>query len=231
GEGAAARRRPGTSGDLLGVRPYRRGDSLRRVHWPQSARHETLIVCELECRATPVVQVVLDLDAAAHAGTGPESSREWAIRVAASYAEDWIGQGAEVELIFGAKIVSAGPGSTVARRNRVLDALARIDEEPAPPLGDLLRSPACRAFEGGLRIIVATDRSAAGSVAPERPRSGPPERFIIMKADAFGPDEDDGRMVSAPPAWFRPWLLLDDPDHVAARLRGGWKELPSHALS
>ena len=49
GYGLATRNKAGTAGDLLGVRPYRRGASLRRVHWPQSARHGHLIVCELEC--------------------------------------------------------------------------------------------------------------------------------------------------------------------------------------
>ena len=47
-EGLAPRDRPGPAGDFLGVRPYRRGDSLRRIHWPQSARHDQLIVCELQ---------------------------------------------------------------------------------------------------------------------------------------------------------------------------------------
>ena len=53
GEGLAPRNKAGNAGDLLGVRPYRRGDSLRRVHWPQSARHGQMIVCESEARAMP----------------------------------------------------------------------------------------------------------------------------------------------------------------------------------
>jgi len=38
--GNVARVKVGTAGDLLGVRPYRRGDSPRRIHWQQSARHD-----------------------------------------------------------------------------------------------------------------------------------------------------------------------------------------------
>lgn len=91
----ALRDRAGHWGDAIGVRPYRRGDSLRRVHWGQTARHGELIVCEVQSNAVPRVQVVLDTYPSAHAGDGPNGSREWAIRVAASLAEGWVGQGAE----------------------------------------------------------------------------------------------------------------------------------------
>src|SRR5690242_18048796 len=36
-EGNVSRNKVGSSGDVLGVRPYRRGDSPRRIHWGQSA--------------------------------------------------------------------------------------------------------------------------------------------------------------------------------------------------
>ena len=47
-EGNVSRSKVGTHGDVLGVRPYRRGDSPRRIHWSQSARQDRLIVCELQ---------------------------------------------------------------------------------------------------------------------------------------------------------------------------------------
>ena len=59
-DGLALRDKPGTWGDLLGVRPYRRGDSLRRIHWPQTARHGQLVVCEVQSSAVSQVLVVLD---------------------------------------------------------------------------------------------------------------------------------------------------------------------------
>ena len=103
-DGLATRDRAGHWGDLLGVRPYRRGDPLRRVHWGLTARHGELIVREVQSNAVPRVQIVLDTRPAAHAGSGPDGSREWAIRVAASLAEGWIDQGAEVELILDGKL-------------------------------------------------------------------------------------------------------------------------------
>ena len=67
-EGNVSRNKVGSNGDVLGVRPYLRGDSPRRIHWSQSARHDRLIVCELQANARPVIQLVLDADPRVHAG-------------------------------------------------------------------------------------------------------------------------------------------------------------------
>lgn len=74
-DGLAPCDKPGTWGDLLGVRPYRRGDTLRRIHWPQTARHGQLVVCEVQASAVPCVQIVLDTFPGSHVGSGPDSSR------------------------------------------------------------------------------------------------------------------------------------------------------------
>ena len=125
-DGLATRDRAGHWGDPLGVRPYRRGDPLRRVHWGLTARHGELIVREVQSNAVPRVQIVLDSHAAAHAGSGPDGSREWAIRVAASLAEGWIAQGAEVELVLDGRSILPRGGSARARSRAVLDAMARF---------------------------------------------------------------------------------------------------------
>jgi uncharacterized protein (DUF58 family) len=219
-EGVALRNRAGSAGDLLGVRPYRRGDSLRRIHWPQSARHDTLIVCELESRATPRVQVVLDVHPDAHAGAGPNGSLEWAIRVAASFAEDWLGQGADVGLVYGRRLIDAGGGTVAARRARILDALAVLTAEPGATLAEVLAGPECRSLDAGLRVVVATDRSTGGRGV----RAGAAERFVLLKAGAFEDGRADGGLDDARP-WCKPWIWIDDPDDVPGQVRRGWKEV------
>jgi uncharacterized protein (DUF58 family) len=47
-EASAAASRAGTGTELFGVREYRPGDALRRIHWRSSARHGELIVREYE---------------------------------------------------------------------------------------------------------------------------------------------------------------------------------------
>ena len=128
--GLAARDEPGTWGDLLGVRPYRRGDSLRRIHWPQTARHGQLVVCEVQASAVKRIQLVVDTHPDSHAGAAPDGPREWAIRVAASFAESWIKQGAELEMVITGECVTASAGSARQRAAVMLDRLARFAPGP-----------------------------------------------------------------------------------------------------
>ncbi|CAN5888681.1 hypothetical protein BH23PLA1_BH23PLA1_06950 [soil metagenome] len=224
-EGSAPRDRVGTTGDLLGVRPYRRGDSLRRVHWPQTARTGELIVCELQSQAVPLVQVVLDNDPTTHAGTGSSSSLEWSIRIAASYLEDWIGQGAAMELIVSGVRVELAAGSLAARRARALDVLARLTTENALPINEVLDLPPCRRFQGGLRLVVGTDR-ALDRLSARVVRGGVVERFVTLRASAFADEEAEGssigpRETGTGTGVVRPWIWVDDPGRVVQQLRKG----------
>jgi uncharacterized protein (DUF58 family) len=71
----------GHEGDWMGVRPYRDGDSLRQVHWAQTARRDELIVCERQSTARQ--ELLLWLDAASPETCSSDSS-EWMIRTAAA---------------------------------------------------------------------------------------------------------------------------------------------------
>ncbi|MCS6775233.1 MAG: DUF58 domain-containing protein [Chloroherpetonaceae bacterium] len=119
-EGPLCSQRAGHSGDVIGVRPWRQGDSLRRVHWAQTARHDRMIVCEMQATRWPRVQVLLYLNGAPG---GPDSTREWCIRVAATLCRGWVLQGAEVSL----RLMDAGHEQTVTGApEAMLDALARL---------------------------------------------------------------------------------------------------------
>jgi len=60
--------------DLHSVREYEQGESLRRVHWPTSARRGQLMVKELEDAAQDGVVVVLDCDPTGAVGRPPDPS-------------------------------------------------------------------------------------------------------------------------------------------------------------
>jgi uncharacterized protein (DUF58 family) len=224
-DGPSLRDRPGPTGDILGVRPYRRGDSLRRIHWPQTARHDQLVVCEVQSRAVPRVQVILDLHDDAHAGSGPDGSREWAIRVAASFLERGIEQGAEVEAVFDGRTILPKGGSVGSRRARVLDELARIESNGFWTLDDLLDLPSCRLIPDGFRIIVTTD---LGLRRLRRPAPcGPRDRLVVLAAAVFAGGEDVRESEAPSPSSMpSPWIWIDDPDRVPrCLLRKATKEV------
>ncbi len=70
--------------DLHSVREYEQGESLRRVHWPSTARRGQLMVKDLEDSPRDEVLVLLDADASYAVGTAPDSSFEVAVAAAGS---------------------------------------------------------------------------------------------------------------------------------------------------
>lgn len=220
-EGQTYRDRAGHSGELLGVRPYRRGDSIRRIHWPQTAKHGELVVCELQSPAVSRAQIVLDIHPDGHASDGPDGSLEWSIRIAASFAEGWIAQGARVEVIFGDRAIPAGTGPIRSHQARILDALARLEPDARHPLAEVLAGPACSRFGAGLRAVIATDIAFLNGI--RHPPGPATERFVVLDAAGFGYRQAPPVPRSLP---FRPWIRIDGPRSVPKCLRASGKEGP-----
>jgi uncharacterized protein (DUF58 family) len=217
-EGVVSRSKVGNSGDVLGVRPYRRGDSPRRIHWAQSARHDRLIVCELQANARPVVQLVLDADPRVHVGDEPDGSREWAIRILASLAKGWLTAGATLGVAWDGEVIA--PSSGTRHMEALLDGLAKIPETAELKLAEVLDSAPCRNFTDGLQVIVTTDRGACSAGKPSH--GGNHQRWIILRSRGFC---DSLSFSSDEPSLpFRPWLLIDAPADVPVMLRSDWKE-------
>lgn len=96
----------GDFGDLLGTRFFRHGDSLRRIHWAQTARQQKLIVCERQAMARSQVRLLVDVSHASHPQHQIQShscvpSLELVIRTAAAICESLYQQQCRVELQIG----------------------------------------------------------------------------------------------------------------------------------
>jgi uncharacterized protein (DUF58 family) len=213
-EGQVSRGKVGSHGDVMGVRPYRRGDSPRRIHWGQSAKHDRLIVCELQTNARPLVQVVLDAHPANHAGDGADSSFEWAIRVAASLACGWLDEGAEVGFACAGVELPAAAGSL--HKKRILDALAMAVKVPRE-LNDILACPLCRGFRDGLQVVVTTSKGYQAAHCAPCERAN--RRWALLSLEGFGGSTRSG--------FTKPgdaWLWFCGPNHVPGLLLDGWSE-------
>jgi uncharacterized protein (DUF58 family) len=216
-DGNVSRHKVGSNGDVVGVRPYRRGDAPRRIHWAQSARHDRLIVCELQANARPLIQFVLDTDVRVHGGAGSDSSREWAIRIVASLAKGWLEAGAQVGGIWNGQVLPEASGQQQV--HRLLDGLAQLPETSGPTLAETLASPACRGFHDGMQIIVTTDVA----LAPQQRSllADDQQHWIVLRAAGFGAEPTSLPGARLP---VRPWLWIDGPERIPGLLRGGWQE-------
>ncbi len=217
-EGLVSMNKAGLSGDFYGVRPYVRGDSLRRIHWGQTARHGELIICERQASACTHLQIVLALDPGAHEGRGPDGSREWAIRIAASFVDCFLSQGSLVEMVIDERIIPTGMGRS--HRARLLDALARVTPDQGAPLSSVLAQTACRKFRHGLQAVVATDRGLRG--VPATLLRNHATHLIVLRTSAFGGEVSQNGSDSTLP---RAWIDVNDSRNIPGLLLQRWRAI------
>ncbi len=144
--------------ELHSVRDYQQGESLRRVHWPSTARRGALMVKELEDSPRDEVAVLLDGDETAVVGSPPDSSFDSAVRVAGSILLAQLRRGRRCVLALNTAgremqtVTSDGP-----EWQRALELLAAVEPDAHRPAAALLESgvsPVTRALE----LVVVTSR-------------------------------------------------------------------------
>ena len=125
--------------DLHSIREHQVGESLRRVHWRSTARRRQLMVKELQDTPRDEACVLLDGEAAAVAGTAPDSSFDMQVRAAASLLRRMSDAGQRSSLVIHAAQRSRyrlgfGSGDWAA----VLGELAAVEATSPRPLAEFL---------------------------------------------------------------------------------------------
>jgi uncharacterized protein (DUF58 family) len=132
---AAPSFRPGGQEEFYGLREYRLGDNAKWIHWRRSAGRQDLVVREMARPRPRTLWLVVDTRLA-DTSLAERQRRERAIRLAATVLEDALAEGYRVGAVLGhsgqARVVP--PADRRAQRARLLDALAEVDDQPAPGL-------------------------------------------------------------------------------------------------
>ncbi|WP_417735128.1 DUF58 domain-containing protein [Rosistilla oblonga] len=151
--------RSGRSGDFLGVREYRHGDSARQVNWVATARSGDLIVTERSGPQCPSVDVIVDV------GRSPREPLADRIRVAASLLANLHQSAVPLR-------VHIGKNSVQVRRGwdgfvQIMDALAEVPAEG--------ETDACMPYPSRNRatIAIASSRDAEITICVSDPAVNP----------------------------------------------------------
>ncbi|HEY0008806.1 MAG TPA: DUF58 domain-containing protein [Tepidisphaeraceae bacterium] len=115
-------------GDLAGVRAYRRGDSMRIIHWQQTARHDRLIVRERAEHSQKTCRLSIDLRQEVYDGP---AQFEQAVSMAAGVIERVIEQGRREQIAIDLRVdrrsvLITNEASEIA----ALDLLANVTVTP-----------------------------------------------------------------------------------------------------
>lgn len=150
-------------GNFAGVRDYRKGDELRRIHWRTTARTGKLAVVEYEDSSEESIQIAVDLSKGSDFGKGLISSLDTAVGAAAYAVKENLSAGRQVRLVM--------PNSENANELTLgcihdlpvaLTALADAKADASMSAAELLR--ACANHGDVLLITARSDSSLATAV-------------------------------------------------------------------
>ena len=166
-EAVAAAPRAGSGTELFGVREYRPGDSLRRIHWRSSARHGELVVREFEPPGVQTLGIFVD-------PTPPSVEvADQIARIAASEAWDCIREGG--------RVVVWGPGLEPTRPSEARDLWALLEwlaRYLAPSGRFAARPPA----SGDVIAVTAGDPGVVDALHEVKGRGGRVRAWVVGDA-------------------------------------------------
>ena len=214
--------------ELHSVREYEQGESLRRVHWPSTARRGQLMVKELEDSPRDEIAVLLDADAKAVVG----ESFEMQVRAAGSILEAYVRRGRRGVLVLNSKRREVQHvHSPAADWRRALELLAAVEATGDTPVARLLAeedSPAARALE----LVVVTSRLEPALIDRLVQRALSRRKVSIVFVD---PASFNGAPRRPEPALLRlqaagiPLAVIRAGDDLAAGLSGEPGTASAHA--
>jgi uncharacterized protein (DUF58 family) len=215
------------------VAEYVPGDSLNWIHWPTSARLDSLHVRRFDSTPAADWWIVLDLNQAVQIGQGQDSTEEAAIVIAASLADRALRERQSVGLIADEGKIFLPPRADAAQRWEILLALTLASTSEST-LGDLLHGLRNSIRASSSLIIISSSTSAewVGDLLPLMRRGCVPTILLLDPASFGGSASTSNAIVALSRAGIRHDIirkeLLDQvaPDSREERLEvTNWERL------
>ena len=183
-----AQPRAGVGYEVMGVRPYRTGDSPRHIHWRSVARTGQLISKEFADEAQPGLILTLDLFAHPYPATSSKHMPfEWAVKCAASIGAYVRLKGYSLHIMSDDDVMAAPVGPVAGMA--LLQYLARVEATGKRTLTEVLRQPINQQF---IAVVLPWPDKQVVERLVELRRSGIKVLAVMMDATTF----PDGGMTS-----------------------------------
>lgn len=201
-------KRAGDFGEMIGTRTFRPGDSLRRVHWSQTARQGQLIVCEHQAPAMTAVRLIVDVSRKHHVINSNMNSLESMIETVASVCQSLHLQHAYVECQIGTQTYRCGESEASFRK--LMDTLAKIPHSGVETTEATMR-PASSSREA-FTLLFTTDQAIdSGELATGS------ARMVV-----FNTQPTNGQALSSE-STVRAWMTLNAADYSLDQLDDHWR--------
>ncbi|MGB8213101.1 MAG: DUF58 domain-containing protein [Anaerolineales bacterium] len=179
------------------VREYVSGDPLKAIHWPTSARRDTLYVRQFEHMPASDWWIFLDLERRIQVGSGFASTEEHGVILAASLADRGLRAGHSVGLVMcSPEPTWISPQHASGHAMRILRTLA-LAKPGERPLAELLQE-AQKSIRQGASLIIITPNVQADWAASmlQLVRIGITPTVLLLDPLSFGgTDSADGALA------------------------------------
>jgi uncharacterized protein (DUF58 family) len=209
--------------DVASVRAYRPGDGLRRIHWPYSARMNTLMVKDFDIGLAAEAWVILDMHRGSHFGSeadGIDNTEEISVSTAASIVTRLVEMSLPVGLAAnGDRHHLLRPDSGPEHLGRLMEVFAEVRALGDRPLPGFLYDvrPNLNQFNTVTVVTAAIDTGWVSALSDLR-RQGVNVAAVLVDPSGFGADVDSGIVLSAASAELIPLYAVQRGQELDAAL-------------
>ena len=241
-----------TTPNFNGLREYRPGDSLNRIHWASSARFNKLVVKEFEFDPIINLQIILDLQESRHwviehnANSGQaqvlpassgvrsiDSTEEYAVTAAATLSRYYLEAGRNLGLIaWGQHHEVIPPDRGERQLEKIKEALAVIRAKGTTDLGELIAAEINKLRNSNSLILITSSVDENWILAiPLLLRKNVKIAVVLVEPATFGaPVENSLYLVGALAAMDIPVYLLKRGDEMSQALNSELARITSKIL-
>lgn len=235
--------------NINGLRDYRPGDSLNRIHWASTARQNRLIVKEFEFDPAADVQILLDMNVASHwivehgrKGVSEgvpaaqsnrrtnDSTEEYSVATAATLAKYFLQTGRNVGLVAWGQhheLIASDRGDR--QLNKVFEALAVIRAQGTTDFGQLIAAELPRFRSSDTLVLITSSLDERWiSVLPLLLRKNVKVAVALIEPGTFGAQQGPMLTVGGLASMNIPAYLIKRGDDIGLALNSELAKLAAY---
>ncbi|HIF43796.1 MAG TPA: DUF58 domain-containing protein [Dehalococcoidia bacterium] len=218
--------------DVSSIRPYVEGDSMRRIHWPYTARMNELMVKVFDMGLSAEAWVLLDMHQTSHYGVDLDevnNTEELSVTVAASIVDQLMNHSMPVGLAAnGDQDHISRPDSSPEQRGRLMETLSEVRAFGQRPLQDFIYAVCAHLNQYNALTVVTSsvDTQWVESLHYLR-RQGVEVSVVLVDRSSFGSPTNMSAPLEALSANLIPTYLVRQGDSLNDVLQTPVREIPT----
>jgi uncharacterized protein (DUF58 family) len=217
--------------DVSSIRPYVEGDSMRRIHWPYTARMNELMVKEFDMGLSAEAWVLLDMHHLSHYGIELDdvnNTEELAVTVAASIVNRLMDQSMPVGLAAnGDQEHIFRPDSSPEQRGRLMETLSGVRALGQVTLQEFIYGVRSHLNQfNALTVVTASVETQWVASLTHLRRQGIEVSVVLVDRSSFGSPTNMSVPIEALSANLIPVYMVRQGDNLNDALLAPVREIP-----